>query len=294
MSIDPITPEQAEYLRLSGNVEIYSLQSLVELVYVKQGNDLLASAFSQLNTSLEAAQGALATLTDLQNLHNQVGVQTTVPFSSLFDYKSGTKTYTLSYLSNGHTSLTVIEVDGPDAYRSAYNLISSGYYTPIDLTFQVTIPPNGGNPKVTQTITSSSQSGYIYFRDNMLAAKGKLSTYIQQLQSITDPAQRSGVDPLIQRLLTVYNELPANNFTSMKSWVLDGNNDHSAAGVQDSGVIQRDLGTAITAAQSLNATQNQSVRQFMFQFQQYQQSAAAVLTILNQLFKSITSNISRT
>lgn len=296
--VDPITPQQAEYLRLSGNVEIYSLQSLVELIYVKHGNDLLSSAFTQLNAALEAAQGALATLTDLQNLHNQVGVQTKMPFSSVFDYKAGTTTYFVSYRSSSESFAAVIyttlTVDSADSYRSAYNLIASGYYTPIDLTFQVTIPPTSSTPSITEVITSSSQSGYAYFRSNMLDAKGKLSAYITQLQGLTNAEQRSGVEPLVQRLLTVKNSLPGDTFISMKNWVIDGNNEHTAAGVQSAGVVQRDLGTAITASQSLNATQNQNVRKFMFEFQQYQQSAAAVLSALTQLYRSISSNISRT
>ncbi|WP_068467231.1 hypothetical protein [Candidatus Protochlamydia phocaeensis] len=51
-----------------------TLQSMVEIDYVKQGNDILANKLSGLQGQLQTTQDILATLTTIQNIGNQITV----------------------------------------------------------------------------------------------------------------------------------------------------------------------------------------------------------------------------
>jgi hypothetical protein len=317
-----LTAQDLQYLSVSGvygQVEKYSLQSLVELVYVKQGNDLIANAMNRLDIALQAAQGALSVLTDIQTLHNKIAIPSSLSFSATFPFvfsldnqtfsvdvwniqstvevpvnvpavffPTFIPAHTSSYFSTHNTVVfreptnlgSGFVVTGPsghtftvsnrDQYRSVYNALASAYYVPID-------PMVVGN--------MSAMAGYL---TQMNTAKTRLASFMSTLRS-TD-----GASALLGRLSAVYASLPAPTSSAFEKWVLDGNNLHGVAGVEKAGSIQKDLNVAITAAQSLNAAQNQSVRKFTFEFQQYMQSAAAILTALNQLFRSISGNISRT
>jgi hypothetical protein len=59
------------------------------------------------------------------------------------------------------------------------------------------------------------------------------------------------------------------------------------------GQIQRDLAGAITAGQSLNATQQQTVQQYMFVFEEYYKSAASILNSITQIIQTMAQNMAR-
>lgn len=325
-----IPPEDLRYLelsstRLSGSgdvgaaqvVERYSLQSMVELVYLKHANDLLASTMGQLDVTLTTSQAALSVLTDIQTLHNKVSIPNVPTFSAVFPFRFDTvtqkfsvpawKVYTFSTavsppilikstivyvepknmplgvtgsnLGTGNQSYlqtinAVFDFNSPEGYASAYNKLSKAYYEAID-------------PIVAGAITAGDVAA-------MAQAKTNLNNYIRALSGLKDP-MRSGVVALMSRLSAVLVKLPdPASQSSYRKWLLDGNDLHGVAGAQNAGAIQSDLNVAITAAQSANSAQNQAVRKFMFTFQQYEQSAAAVLSALQQMFRSISGNISRT
>lgn len=73
-------------------------------------------------------------------------------------------------------------------------------------------------------------------------------------------------------------------------WILDGQ-DQAATG--QANPIQSNITQAITAGQNLNDSQKQNLNQFMFIFQEFYQSAAAILSSLNQLVVQFAQNIAR-
>jgi hypothetical protein len=131
-----------------------SLQSYLELEYVKTGNDVLLDSLTSLENALSANQNSLSTLTIIQNLSNKVQVDPTGTFNfppkTLADIPSAALTALLNSKSVGvfynglhgsvNASGTAVQVTGIDLSR---NLI---YLHDLILA--------GGVPDVVQNITA--------------------------------------------------------------------------------------------------------------------------------------------
>ncbi|MGZ4849901.1 MAG: hypothetical protein ACXV2C_00815 [Candidatus Bathyarchaeia archaeon] len=274
----------------------HNLTSLVELVYVRVGNEVMAQALSKLETALDATKQSLSALTDLQGLHNQiaVGSKSAIPF----DFKASTQTitYNSTFLvgTKTITFTTTRLINSEDSYVSGYNQVASAYYTPIVPYFAVSIP--GATSAVQITAKTSSQltpamlSAFNYFKTQLFQSKANISGLIAQLTPIT-PAN----DPttLLAKLKTVYSEFPTgSSYLSVRAWALDGYTIVGSSAVIKAGTIQQHITNAITAGESLNSSQNAAVRRYMFVFEQYYQSAAAIISSLNQMMQSMARKIS--
>lgn len=86
-----------------------SFQSLIELDYVKTGNDLMSTQLGNLQTALSATQSALNQLGSLQDLHNEITISSLGSFSSFFP-------------------LDQTDFATPTAYMSAYNKAASTFF----------------------------------------------------------------------------------------------------------------------------------------------------------------------
>jgi hypothetical protein len=244
-------------------------QALVELIYIKEANDLIGSAMGNLDSALNASQSVLNILQGLQSLHNSISVKTnsTFPFS----------------FSTGHSKL------GPDGatgagltisqFTSSYNAAASAYFG------------KGIDPQF--VFANASDPAFKTFAGQLNSLKIKLQDEIHVISTLT-PASQQGAGSLYQNLKTVLNELPKDplNFASTEKWALDNQTHSGAANL--AGDIQNDLTTAITSAQSLNDTQKENVRRFLFIFQEYYQSASAVLTSINQIIEQMAQKVSGT
>jgi hypothetical protein len=226
-----------------------SIQALVELVYCQTANDILTSAMAGLEQALATTQNSLQTLTTLQNLKNSLKPIAKSSFSTNFDYGSGT-----------------------DDYEKDYSSAASAFFgTPIDPAFYI------GNTE----ITSAGSPGYSGFISSLSQAKSALLTQLTFLSGITDT---NDPNTLYAKLKVVYNDLPnLNSFNSVSKWVMDNYDAHGSEAATTAGVFQQHLTDAITAGQSLNSSQQQKVQNYLFVFQQYYQSAAAILNALEQI-----------
>lgn len=103
---------------VSGLLSAHGLAGLVQLVYIRIGNEVMAQALGKLETALTATQSSLSVLTDLQGLHNQiaVGVKSGLPFNftasnTSYSYTSYPTTLatltTRTAIVGGTTTLTV-------------------------------------------------------------------------------------------------------------------------------------------------------------------------------------------
>ena len=77
------------------------------------------------------------------------------------------------------------------------------------------------------------------------------------------------------------------------AWVTDNYNKSATAGVISSGLIQQHITDAITAGESLNTTQTESVRSFLLLFEEYYKSASAVLQAISQIIQKMADGIAR-
>lgn len=74
------------------------LQSMVELLYIKAGNDLLEGALNELGQQVISTRDVLATLSDIQTLHNQLTIANRSGFdanqySNVDDYTNAASGY---------------------------------------------------------------------------------------------------------------------------------------------------------------------------------------------------------
>jgi hypothetical protein len=77
--------QNALSVALSAGENNYSLQSMVELLYVKRANDQLGDKMGDLQEALQVTKDALSLLTNLQDLHNKIQVNNKPPFSTFFN-----------------------------------------------------------------------------------------------------------------------------------------------------------------------------------------------------------------
>lgn len=267
---------------VSSQIQDHTEQAAIELVYIKQANQIIGNAMANLTSAVDATQSSLNLLSLLQQFHNQLSVSTPPNFP--FNYVTGVPTAAYIQLAGfnteasavtkglgftGKTTFAQLTALTTEQYRDIYQKVASAYYgTQI-------------NPAVNPLFNGATNlASLLNIRTNLLNEMMRLSSMTSALQQ--------GNGSLLFALKTVYNELPT-DLTTYNKWVLDGYVGNSAS----RGNIQNDLTTAITAAQSLNDTQKENVRQFLFVFQEYYQSAAAILSSISQIIKQMASKISQ-
>lgn len=253
-----------------------TLQALVELIYVKTGNDLLSQNLQGLDTALSTTSDSLKTLTQLQDLLNRV--------------KTTTKTQTFSQFAAANYNQTT-----PTAFMQGSGNIpgivnqASKFFTQLAPTVNIA------------SLTSSDTALFLDLRNQL----------IQQISLLThttpgaDTKQDSG--SLLDKLRTVKTTMDSainqagligstntpDIKKAMRLWILDNRNSTAAFGGLSSGTIQRDLTAAISAGQSLNDTQKEEVRRYLFVFEEYYKSASAVLNKITQLIERMAQGIAR-
>lgn len=305
----------------------HNLGGMVELVYVRVGNEVMAGALSQLQTALSATQSALGALTTLQSLHNQISVGATSAISNLFNFGASNQTITYSTsvtttgaaitntISTGTVTTTAVAgttvsvtsktttvkpsisvettsvINSANSYVSGYNIIASAYYAhPVSTFWSVTMPgATTAVPIVAATsaaMTPQMQAAFAYFTQQIAETKQTISQLITELSApnITPTLANGQPDPttLLAKLKIVYANLPSGSFASTKAWALDGYTSNSASSLVQQGLLQQQITDAITAGESSNSSQNANIRNYMFVFEQYYQSAASIITALNQ------------
>lgn len=325
---------------------VHSINALVELVYVRIGNEVMAQSLSKLEGAISATKQALDALSTVQGLQNMISVKSKSAIPFTFSAANQTVTYTkvsilgttssLTFIPAGVTTTTILtfpfsETVGTPAlvtdtiltltattvativvnnnasnYMSAYNLVASAYYKPIDPFFSISVPPaNATDPvpsAVAITATTSAQltgaqlTAFNWYKGQLLSSRGILSGLISALGPLTPTLPNGNQDPttLLAKLKIVYQNMPSTNtsFSGFKNWVLDGYATHNSTSVANQGLIQQQITNAIVAGESLNSSQNASVRRYMFIFEQYYQSATSIISALNQSMLNIARKVS--
>lgn len=250
MSVPPITTTPVKIVP-----ESVHLQSFIELVYIKQANDMLVAQMASLESALATTKSAMDTLTQLQNLHNLATVKAKGAFPP-------------GFFSAGVTDISV--------YKKA---ASAFFGTPVGISGSF-----------------SPVGDLVGFQRQMQSIITQLNSQIAAL-SATTPLVDGRVDSnsLYAKLITVKADASAaaTNPTAAIAWIVDKYNLTGDVGVVGAGKIQQNLTNAITAGQSLNTTQTESVRNFLYLFEEYYKSASAVLQAINQIIQKMADGIAR-
>lgn len=277
-------------------------QALVELVYIQEANNLIGLAMGNLDSALNTTQSVLNILQALQNLHNDISVQAKSAFPFDYSYgsaliatltgppiaqpfgtvKHGTPVITTKMMPK----MTILQLqtlgsNPATQYEAIYNKLASAYFgTPIEPNF---------------VFSSMNAPGYAAFENELSTLKEKLRLEISTLYKQTPSTARTDPTSLLDALQKVYRDMPSNfSFSTVEKWALDNYNYNTSTLIQaaNAGSIENDLTTAITAAQSLNDTQKENVRRFLFIFQEYYQSASAILSSITQVIEMMAQKIS--
>lgn len=242
------------------DIEEHNIQALIELVYVREANNLLQDSLGSLYQAIGVTSDALKTLTAVQNLHNLIDAQSKSAFK--FNYSQG---------------------GDPSDYSDNYNEAASAYFgTPIDPFF----------------IYSSNDPRFDDMQKQLKSAKAHIKSIISALSILTPGGENGQEDPtsLLAALRKVYNDLDSynlNDYDDVKKWVLDNYDQHSSTASSKAGLIQQNITLAITASENLNNSQTESVRSYLFVFEEYYKSAAGLLTKISQLIEKMAQGISR-
>lgn len=265
-----------------------TLQALVELIYVKTGNEILTQNLNDLETALSTTKDSLKTLTSLQDLHNKI--ETTKKSQS---FESYAKTiYSDGY--NDRPSVFIHGTSGADGVAEE----ASDYFTELQPTVDVA------------NLSNSDTALFLDLRNDL----------IQQIAILSQTTPGAGTDSeagsLLDKLRTVKDHIDAaleetdamdNGVLvgdtdkvkdALRYWILDNENDDAELGddldpPMEPGQVQRELTGALSAAQSLNDSQKEEVRRYLFVFEEYYKSAAAILNKITQLLERMAQGIAR-
>jgi len=346
-----------------------SEQSFTELDYVETANEVINTQLTNLQQALQTTQNTINDLTQLQQLHNDITVNSrtftlnllppsSAPNTTLSTYVAKYEKYASTELQQAlvpqlnseflpfslpASAVTVtatavgtglsadwtlkVTINNPSQYyafntstnsfvpvATSYSL--SGYYVsslsvnPATFTqAQMARIAGDGYNGVQQFPLLGTLSGLSTLKLQLTRERGSLSALLVSLSSATpastlaNPLERS--QSLLGRVSTVYTDLVKNlstitSTTSMsvakkgiRSWIMDNYQTFSSPSATSAGLIQQNITNALTTAESTNTTQTTNVQNELLVFQQFYQSAAAVLTQLNQIIVKTAQNISK-
>lgn len=249
----------------------YHLQSLIEIAYVQAGNDIISQNMAALKSALAITQDVLANLAQMQNLHNQITTR-----SSAFNFNYQNK----------------YGADNPSAWSPIYQSAASAYY----------------NTPVTPYIVSSLNlvSGYM----QLISIRNALSAQIKALSATTPESALNSSTSLYGTLKTVMNDLntafvdshgnpvlsttaSSSAIAGFKKWMLDNYSAFNSPNANQAGAYQQNITFAITAGENLNDTQKETVRNYLFIFEEYYKSASSALQAITQIIQKMAQNIAR-
>jgi len=276
-------------------------QALVELVYIRTANDMLGGALGSLDSALATTNSILNLLAALQNLKNAINIKSNSAFA--FNYLTGRLPGGVGIGGKGAsvagTGPSVLPTRHTLGSRITANLGITNFalnVTNYQQTYKYAASTFFGralNPFF--VFSSANDPGFATFSQQLTSLKTALSKELQVLTKQTPASQRNNPDSLLGALSKVIQDLPTNtkDFGSVEKWVVDNYGSHGSTTAGSAGALENDLTFAITAAQHLNDSQKEKVRRFLFIFQEYYQSASAVITGINQAVQMMAQKISQ-
>ena len=263
-----------------------SLQAMIETDFVATGSNLIQAQLDSLNGALNLTNGVLNTLGGVQNVLNDITV-------------------------NGKASIPFSYIEPSGNYLSDYSKAASIQFgmpiNPFVPSTLITYDPTTGLP------TGITTAGLSVF-NTLLTLRASLVSEITQVSANSNASEINDPESLLNRLKVVKgdlstmfativgtgNPIPASTGLSgthkasaLIRWIVDNYNQTSGAASANAGLNNNNVTLAITAAQSLNDTQKENVRNFLFVFQEYYQSAAAVLQAIDQIIEKMAQGISQ-
>lgn len=267
-----------------------SLQAMIELEYVQNANDLLEAKMGDLESALGTTNDVLNTLAALQDLHNKITVSDKPSIN--FDYLSAQSTN----------------------YVNAYTAVASNYFggpivihLPIlgDFVKTSTLTTVFGAPVLNYSTTDFNfNSTGLNYVNNLIKYRASIASEIAQLDTQLTQDQKEATGSLYSTLKNVLKDIDStfqangqpitaassnlDKYNGLTKWLIDNYNSRDST---TAGSYQENISKAITAAQSLNDTQKEDVRNYLFVFEEYYKSASAVLQKITDIIQRMAQGI---
>lgn len=197
----------------------HTLQRLLEVNYVREGNRVLSTALEQLDDSLQATQKALDILATLQQLHNTVTVQSVGEFPFQFDGSGIVVTRQTAKPVFDTTIMAPTNIAGGEGidtnYMKNYLRMASAFYG-------LPIFPDFVYDKQSTIAGIGDVNAYT---TKLADTKAQLSAAITQVDLVA-PGTSGDDTSFLARLKKVYADLPPSTngqitVTDAKMWSLD-------------------------------------------------------------------------
>lgn len=267
---------------LTGNT---TLQALIETAYVGTANDMISNELGTLQSALQTTTNVVNSLSALQNIHNDLVVSSRPSFQPLpsWDPTGNTatgSTLVASYkaLASAHFGNPIVPVPSPTVMGIHGTLTPRGLSTVNQLiALRTSLQQEIAALSALGTSVTSDPSGvYAQLKTVLGDLNSNFSVVVggvvTPIESYSSAAQKSA--GLTQWLSDFYSASTGPN-----------------ASAANAGIIQADLTNAISSAQSINNTQQEAVRNYLYIFQQYYQSASAILQSITQIIQRIAQGI---
>lgn len=280
-----------------------TFSSLLEIDYIKDGNDLLSNNLLNLQDALKLTKQALDTLAVLQNIYNKVHVQnpdTLFYSTTLKNVLNASDEFADDFFFNstGFTNSPVWS-----AFVGIYKSAATAFFA-----------PSGTSPIVPYVVGVSSQTARQLYqskldleniRSKLIAANPNAATQSTSLagvlfkviKDISAQFATVSYDTTLGTPKDLFLSPDSTNFNQLfvaaaQRWVLDNQNGPPTT-TSDNGIgkIGERLTEAIKNAQSLNDDQRGKVQQYLHLFEEFYKSAINMLQLMAQLFTKITGNL---
>lgn len=250
-----------------------SLQSLIELEYVRTGNEVLSAQLNTLYDAMTATKRVTEILTSLQDVRNLLAPE-----------------------DRQGVDLNVLPSDEDEALEDYNDAADDAYKDPID----PIVDYKGKNPQdVIQQVTQ--------IRADLAAQLTELDRLNPPPINDLGVAER---DPnsLAGKLEAVLNDMktffetngngdPDITQDELEAWLIDNLDKHVDEDDPElanaAGDVQRNVQAAIQAATNLNDQQKEDYRRYMFVFEEFYKSASAMLSRISQMIEKMAQNAAR-
>jgi len=269
-TVDPTTHQVIVVHPSSGR----TLQSMLELEYIRTSNDMLTTNLNSLQSALDITGGIVDVLTSLQNLANQQSVTTKNPFVM----PTATDLATFKKLYSAAASAYFTQLF-PQA-----NLLGSAagqlYGLKLALGSKLALLPSGAYAAAAPAGTLAN-SIYKVLKDIS-------DQFVATSQMVPNPNFAN----LYQTNLPLFNQYYS---LSAYNWVSDGQTTAiTTSGAQGKmGAIQGNLAAAISNTENLNETQRDDVRRYLYIFQEFYKSASTMLQLITDAIQKMGKNINK-
>jgi hypothetical protein len=182
----------------------HTIQGLIELMYVRVGNDVLFQGLDGLDDALESTTRALQLLSVVQELHNALKTSSLGSFSAWFRFDS-------NYGGSGN-------------YQSNYNSVASAF-------FGVPIVPDFVFSSVGASIeVGGTQRTYENYAESLANVRVQLASQVDELESIASDDDLKDPNSLYNTTKNVLSDMPYPNallpgagiaWSDAKLWAMD-------------------------------------------------------------------------